>query len=249
MRHRKLWFLLAATCIAGGLVTFAISAQQQPPSPPAGYGTPPRPAPGYVPPPPAYGTMTSVSGVITQFNYGPNAQPESFMLNRSTIVHFPPDLGCAVSGMVKIGDTVKVDGLATTNYYGTQTLELQDLNDSTNERQFSVPQPWSPTAYSASGTIRQLNYGPQGDINGFWINNVLVHIPPMAPGTSSALQSGATASVSGYAHRTFNNKIAVDASSLTINGQTVPIYPAPPPVPGPPPPPASGTLPPPPPGS
>lgn len=255
-RNRKLWVLLATVCLAGGLVTFAISAQQQPPAPPAGYGPPP-PAQGYgppPPPPPAYGTMTSVSGAITQFNYGPNAQPESFMLNRNTIVHFPPDLGCAISGMVMVGDTVKVDGLANTNYYGTQSLELQDLNDSTSGRQFSVSQPWSATAYSGSGTIRQLNYGPQGEINGFWLNNnILVHIPPMAPSSSLALQVGAAAAVSGYAHRTISNKTAVDASSLTVNGQTIPIYAAPPPPPAPgaalpPAPPAQGAAPPPPPG-
>jgi hypothetical protein len=256
MKHRKLWVLLAAACIAGGVVTSAISAQQQSPPPAAGYGPPP-PAPGYgAPPPPlpGYGAMTSVSGSVTQFNYGPDAQPESFILNRNTIVHFPPDLGCAISGMIRIGDTVKVDGLASTNNYGTQSLELQNLNDSTTGRQFTIPQPWLATAYSGSGTIRQLNYGPQGEINGFWLNNVLVHIPPLTPGTSQSLQIGATASVSGYAHHTLNNKTAVDASSLTVNGQSIPIYsppPPPPPTPGAAPPlapPAPGSAPPPPPG-
>lgn len=256
MKHRTLWVLalLTAMGIAGALMTSVIGAQQQPPPPPAGYGAPPPPAPGFGPPPPppapGYGTMTSLSGTITQFNYGPNALPESFMLNRNTIVHFPPDLGCQVSGMVKVGDNVKVDGLAYTNSYGTQSLELQDLNDSTSNQQLSVPQPWSVTAYSGSGTIRQLNYGPQGEINGFWLNDVLVHIPPMSPGSSSVLQVGATASVSGYAHRTINSKTAVDASSLTVNGQTIPLYPTPPPpVPGAPAlPPAPGAAPPRPPG-
>ncbi|MGH9396276.1 MAG: hypothetical protein ACRD18_05440 [Terriglobia bacterium] len=174
------------------------------------------------------------------------------MLNRNTIVHFPPNLGCAISGMVKVGDSVKVDGLANTNYYGTQSLELQDLNDSTSGRQFSSPQPWSATAYSGLGTIRQLNYGPQGEINGFWLNNnVLVHIPPMAPGSSQTLQVGARTAVSGYAHRIINNETAVDASSLTVNGQTIPIYPAPPPPPalGATPPSAQGAAPSPPPGA
>jgi hypothetical protein len=237
MKHRKLWVLTAVICMAGGLTAFAISAQQQPPPPQAGYGPPPPPAPGYGPPPPApaptFGTVTSLSGTVTQFNYGPNALPESFMLNRSAIVHFPPDLGCAISGIVRVGDAVKVEGLANTNQYGTQSLELQTVIDSTNGRQLAIPQPGTATAYTASGTIRQLNYGPQGEINGFWLNKVLVHIPPMPPGGSSALQVGATASVSGYSHRSINNVTAVDASSLTINGQTIPIYAAPPPPPAP----------------
>jgi hypothetical protein len=244
MRSRKLWLSLAVIPLAGGLATFVIRAQQQLPPPARGYPPPP-PAPGYGPPPPtAYGTTASLSGTVTQFNYGPNALPDSFMLNRNAIVHFPPDLGCAIREMVKVGDSVKVDGPANTNYYGTTSLELWKLVDTTNGQQVNVPQPWSATAYTGSGTIRQLNYGPQGEINGFWINNVLVHIPPMAPGSSSALQIGATVALSGYAHSTINNVTAVDASSLTVNGQSIPIYaPPPPPAPGappPPPPPAPG---------
>jgi hypothetical protein len=219
MKHTKLLIILAAVCLTGGMVGLVMDAQQPPP------------------PPPGYGTMISISGTVTQFNYGPDAQVESFMLNRNNIVHFPPHAACAVTRVVKVGDTVKVDGLAHTNIYGTQSLELQSLQNSANGRQLTIQPPWSATAYSGSGTIRQLNYGPEGEINGFWLNNgVLAHIPPMPPASTPVLQIGASVALTGYARQTFNNTTAVDVSSLSVNGQAVPIYP-PPPGPGAPPPP------------
>lgn len=108
------------------------------------------------------------------------------------------------------------------------------------------PPPGQPTPPARSYTnvsskIRQLNYGPEGEVNGFLAGNeALVHVPPSADAQlGQSLRVGANVSYSGYAHKALSGRTIVDVQTLTINRQTLtmpPIAPAGPPA-GPPPPP------------
>ena len=106
-----------------------------------------------------------------------------------------------------------------------------------------------PATFSGkvSTSIRQLNYGPDGEIDGFLgRNGTLVHVPPAAVTQfGQSLKAGASVTYSGYTHTGMTGRTIVDTQALTVNGQTVvvesagpsPRPPAPPPA-GPPPPPA-----------
>jgi len=223
-------------------------------------GPPPGPAPA-----PA-GVYTTVSGAISQFNYDREAEVEGFLLNNNTLVHLPPEAAPHIGLSVRSGDSLQVSGYAQTSPAGLQTIEAQNVQDRTTGKTFSVPQPGTAAPYSGSGRIRQLNYGPDGAINGFWLDNgVFATVPPFSANNPSSIRVGATISYTGYARNTISGKTAVDVQSVSVDGQPLALgmngpggppppppgggpAPAPPGAPGAPPPPApAGAVPPPPP--
>jgi hypothetical protein len=67
------------------------------------------------PPPPALsGSNTSISGAISQLNYGPEMEVTSFLVNQNTLVTFPPHVGVAIGAALKPGENVQVTGYGFT---------------------------------------------------------------------------------------------------------------------------------------
>src|SRR5262245_9754513 len=52
-------------------------------------------------PPPNPGAYASVSGTISQLNYGPEMEVTSFLVNGNTLVTFPPHVALALSSTLK----------------------------------------------------------------------------------------------------------------------------------------------------
>lgn len=77
--------------------------------------------------------------------------------------------------------------------------------------------------FSSNGSIRNWNYGPNGDINGFTLDrNVLVMFPPEFGATlASMARLGSRVSISGDSRGGVNVQTVVDAQSLTVNGRTI----------------------------
>ncbi len=175
------------------------------------------PPPG---PPSQTGVYTTVSGTISQFNYDPDAEIEGFLLNNNTLVHLPPPAAIRIGSSIRRGDTVQVAGYAQTSPAGLQTIEAQGVQDRTSGKTFAVPQPGAAAPYSGSGRIQQLNYGPDGAINGFLFENgTLATVPPFAATNPSFLRVGATVAYSGYARNTISGRTVIDVQTVTINGQ------------------------------
>lgn len=198
------------------------------------------PAPGASPV--QAGVLTSVSGTISQFNYDRDADMEGFLLNNNTLVHLPPRAALHLATSVRRGDTVQVSGYTQTSPAGVQTIEAQSVQDRTSGKTFAVPQPGAAAPYSGSGRIQQLNYGPDGAINGFLFDNgTLATVPPFAATNPSFIRVGATVAYSGYARSTISGRTVVDVQTLTINGQPLTFGMAGPGIgPGAPPPPPAG---------
>jgi hypothetical protein len=111
----------------------------------------------------------------------------------------------------------------------------------------NVPPP-SPGPYaqavpsSMQGTIRQFNYGREGEVSGFVLSNgVQVNVPAeLGEQVAAITKVRSEISVSGYRRQSTSGKPLFDATSATANGQsvTVPASPdgsaAPPPPPPPP---------------
>jgi hypothetical protein len=78
-------------------------------------------------------------------------------------------------------------------------------------------------AVTVRNTIRQFNYGPEGEISGFVLSNgTQVNVPPEAGGQLGSLgKSKSEITVSGYARQSVSGRSILDATSITANGQTV----------------------------
>lgn len=178
-------------------------------------GRPPRPDA----PAPA-GNYTTVSGTISQFNYDREAEVEGFLLNDKTLVHLPPKAAARFAPSLHPGDSVQVSGFAQASPSGFQRVEAQSLQDRTSGKTFTLPQPGPAAPYSGSGKIQQLNYGPDGAVNGLLMSDgTMVNVPPFSTNNPTSIRAGAMISYTGYARRTMSDHTVVDAQNLTINGQ------------------------------
>ncbi len=217
MKSKLLFVRSAAECVLAAVIFPAAMLAQAPPPPP-----PQQPG--------VLGSSVSVSGAISQLNYGPEMEVTSFLVSGNTLVTFPPHVGCTIGSVLKSGENVQVTGYGSTTPAGMQRIELVSL--SAEGRTFSVPRPGQFTSYNGSATVRQLNYNREGDIDGFLLSNrVFAKTPPPFSATlTSMISVGSQVSITGYAHPAMNGWTIVDVQS--INGQTVAPGPVGPP-PGP----------------
>ncbi len=183
------------------------------------------PPPGQ--PPAQAGVYSNVSGAISQFNYDRDGEIEGFLLNNNTLVHLPPRAASRAGMSLHPGDTVQVAGLARTSPSGFQSVEAQNIQDRTSGKTLTMPQPGAAAPLSSSGRIQQLNYGADGSINGFLVDNgTLATVPPFTATHPSSIRVGASIAYSGYARNTMSGRTVVDLQTLSINGQTLALRPA-----------------------
>jgi hypothetical protein len=174
------------------------------------------------PPPPAPLTtpLTTLTGNISQFNYGPDGRVEGFVLAPNTLVNLPPDWAIQVEMLAKTGNQVRVTGSLTPTASPLQILQPQSVDVA--GKTLTTVEPSQPAPYAGSGVIRSLNYGRQGEINGFVLQNgVLARTPPFGASDVSVVKPGATIAISGFARTTASGRTVVDVQSITANGQTI----------------------------
>ena len=171
------------------------------------------------PPPPTSNNYASVSGTISQLNYGPEMEVTSFLLNGNTLVTFPPHVGWSLSSTLKAGESVQVSGYGSATATGMQRIELQTVN--VGGRTLTAPQPGQFTSYNTSGKVTQLNYNREGELDGFLLDSGVFAKtpPPFSANLSSMVSVGSQVSVTGYSHQTMNGRTVVDVQS--INGQAI----------------------------
>jgi hypothetical protein len=208
----------------GMLLCGAVLVMAQPPAAPPPVAAPPAAA--------APVASSTVTGTISQFNFGPNGEVTGFVIAPNTSVSLPPDWGIQVELLAKVGNQVTVTGAVTPTLSGMQIMDAQALNIA--GRTLSSIEPSQPVPYAGSGVIRSLNYGRGGEISGFLLDNgILALTPPMGTSNISVVKPGANISVSGFAHPTPAGRTVVDVQSITANGQTITMTAAPPNGPGP----------------
>jgi hypothetical protein len=186
-------------------------------------GQPPAPAPLPT-------AASAVSGSISQFNYGRDGRVQSFVVTPNTLISLPPDWAMQVELLAKLGDPVRANGYEAPASSGIQIMQPQTL--SVAGRTLNMAEPSLPAPYAGTGVIRSLNYGPQGEVNGFVLQSGLIALtPPMGTADVSVVKPGASISVSGFARTTPAGRTVVDVQTITANGQTIAMNPVPP-VPG-----------------
>lgn len=164
------------------------------------------------------GSATSVSGTISQFNFGGEGERSGFLLG-TTLVHVRG--GTLVLSNFAVGDSVQVSGYGLTTDTGVQRVDATSVVNSARNITITIPQPGSETAYSSTGRVAQFNYGGRGEIDGLVLSDgTIVKTPPHLGSTTSTLAAvGSNITITGYARKTVLGKTVVDAD--TINGQTV----------------------------
>jgi hypothetical protein len=164
--------------------------------------------------------VSTISGTISQFNYGPEGRPEGFVVAPNTLVFLPPDWAMQMEMIAKRGDPVRVTGWATLLASGMQLLDAQSV--SVGGRTLSLQQPTQPSPYAGSGMVRQLNYDREGGVNGFVLDNgMIARTPPFGVSDFSVIKPGTQIAVSGFTQTTAAGKTVVDVQSITVNGQTI----------------------------
>lgn len=171
----------------------------------------------------------SVSGVISQLNYGRELEVTGFVVEGKTLVTFPPHLGAALSPLLQAGERVEVAGYGRRTASGMPRIELATL--AVAGRSFSMPRPWQFTSYEGSGKVMQFNYNAEGEVDGFLLEDgTFCKTPPHLGRTLMRMIAlGSEVSVSGFAHETITGRAVVDVQS--VNGQSIGHASPPPPKP------------------
>ncbi|HUI79064.1 MAG TPA: hypothetical protein VLY24_14160 [Bryobacteraceae bacterium] len=178
-------------------------------------------------------TVGPVTAAITQFNYDESgAGVNGFLIGTNTLLVFLQPVCGGVGSLGAVNDSVTYSGIAQTFPSGFQTVIVTSYKDGAIT--YPPAAPPKPAAYAVTaGTIKQLNYGEAGFINGFVFapssgNPVFVDIGEASATLTPLLTMGAAVSVAGVLEAppacAPSGAIAeVDATALTIGTKTHPI--------------------------
>jgi len=182
-------------------------------------------------------TITAATGTITQLNYDNNGSVQGFLIGTNVLLGFFPNVCGGLSGVGAVGDNVTYSGTAFTATSGFQSIMVTSFTNSTTGASFTSPDNTSNAYPATSGTVKQLNYSGNGSVDGFVFSAsgstspIFVSTGFQASATlTTLLTAGATVSVtgtiagSGTACSLTGALEAVNASSLTIGGQTIVLH-------------------------
>jgi hypothetical protein len=183
-------------------------------------------------------TVTSVTGTISQVNYGTDGAIEGFLIGTTTLLDFPTNVSGGIGTLGVAGNSVTYSGTEVTTSAGFSSVRVTSFTNNTTKATYSSSTTVSTTtAYGpASGTVKQLNYNGDGSIDSFVFtpaSSTTSLLVVTGPGASTTLKPlllvGATVSVTGTEQAATPASACVasgvltvvQASSLIISGQTI----------------------------
>ena len=195
--------------------------------------------------------LPATKGTVAEYSLTPRGDVDGLILSDGTEVHLPPHLGTQLVFVAKPGDAVTVRGLHATAVPMVQAMSVS--NDTTGKTVVDAGPggPRGPQAaqqqLTASGRIRALLHGPQGDLNGVLLEDgTIVRMPPPeAARLSAQLTVGVPLVVQGSGYQGDLGRV-IGATAVGPNDAQLAQIAAPPPPPprggpgAPPPPPFGG---------
>jgi hypothetical protein len=195
-----------------------------------------------------YGETTpSLTGTVERYLLTPHGEVEGLLLSDGTTVQFPPHLGTALASTVRPGDAVTVIGfLGPVTPQGRAIRALSILNARSGQTIVDQPPATSPlppdmrgltlTALTVTGTVARLVVNDHGDVDGLILHGgEEVKLKPHT-GTLVAMvlgqHPGEPVEASGVGTRNSFGTV-VDAMSVTVAGQAIPLEAGPGPGSGP----------------
>ncbi|MBW4595304.1 MAG: hypothetical protein KME46_20970 [Brasilonema angustatum HA4187-MV1] len=177
----------------------------------------------------------NVAGEVQQYLFNPEGKADGLLLNNGLQVKFPPFMGDSLMATVSPGTQITI--LGTSGFpsrFGQEIRARSITNAQTGQTLMSqtspiLPQPPNYGNYSnvsVEGTAQHWLVGHRGNVNGVVLSNgAVVRFPPHA---SQQLQSianvGDKVKAEGFGTRNDSGQ-TVEATTLTINGQSVPLEP------------------------
>lgn len=180
-----------------------------------------------------------LSGTIEGFNFGPRGDIESLMLkdgDQVRQVSFPPDASLAIVEAVTGRERIRIaavpeQSVAPHPVYRLVSLTTKDEQLLTLDRlpgKAKAPRPQtrgSERTVHVDATVKQLNYGRRGEVNGVQIDGGdFVHLGPEASARLT-LAVGQQLSVDGIARPMMRGRSVIEATA--VNGIAIPKRPGP----------------------
>ncbi len=177
-------------------------------------------------------TVTSVTGTITQLNYGNGGEVEGFLVGTGVLLTFSSNICGGLSTLGVVGNSVTYSGTAITATPGFESVQVSSFTNNTTKATYTAPTSTSTAYGPTSGTVKQLNYSSDGSIDGFLFtasaSTIFVSIGHTSSTTlTTLLTAGASLSVTGTTSPSMSACSStgaiesVNASSLTIGSTTV----------------------------
>lgn len=176
-------------------------------------------------------TVTDATGNISQLNYGPGGNVQGFLIGTKILLMFPGNVSGGVGSLGAVGNSVTYSGSAVTASSGFQSVRVTTFTNTTTKATYTAPTSTSATYGPTSGKVDQLNYQPNGAVDGFLFtptgaaSPILVTFGRQQSGStlSTALVAGATVAVTGNSRTTTGGSTTaievVHATQLAIDGQ------------------------------
>lgn len=228
MHHQKLkngslsgvFSLLTSLVASSSVAALATSANAQPVAPP-----PP------AAPPAAQPTATSYSGTVERYLLNPRGEVDGLLLSSGLEIKFPPHMASSLTATVKEDDRVRVTGTpGVASQFGQEIRAYSITNTQTNQTVVDQPptrppQPPVGNGYenlTAEGTAQHWLVGARGEINGIILSSgTQVKFPPhVGYELTNLAQRGSRIQAQGFGSRTSYGEV-LEATSLTVDGQTI----------------------------
>ena len=202
--------LLAGALALSAATAWRLSAEETAAAPASPAAAAPR---ADAPPPPGGhdGRLKApalLTGTVESFNYGPHGSPSGIMLKadgKVMQVNCPPDVGVALLAAAPVGDEVKVTAIEARAKADHPVYHLIQLTNSKGQSFVGGPGAAGAMVH-LEGTVKTLNYGPHGDVDGAILDSgdfVLIGPPTaealkLAPGQKLTLDGSARPMLVGH---------------------------------------------------
>lgn len=155
---------------------------------------------------------------------------DGLLLENDVRIHFPPHMGERITAVVKVGDTVRVEGTQQVTPRGETVFEITRLTSGEETVEIEPPRPKPgpkgprhEQPMNASGKVIEYARNPHGDVDGLVLKDgTEVKFPPHQ---SRALQDlvaiGDKVTIEGRRHVTPHGDVHLHADQITANGRTI----------------------------
>ena len=224
-QRNYLWIgLVALPCGLAISLTPAIAQEQSPPPPPGITQSP-----------------TNFSGTVERYLINPAGLVDGLLLDNGLLVKFPPHLSSSLVSVVKPGNSVTVSGYPGTPSNFGQEIKAYSITDAGTQHTIVDQPPAYPpppptnvnySNLSETGTAQRWLVGRGGEINGILLSSgTQVKFPPhIGYQLTNLARQGTSVQVQGFGTSNSYGK-TIEATSLTVDGQTIQINSPPPRIP------------------
>jgi hypothetical protein len=179
--------------------------------------------------------ITNVTAEVQQYLFNPEGQADGLLLKNGLQVKFPPFMGDSLMATVSPGTEITISGTSGfPTRFGQQIRARSITNPQTGQTLMPqtspiLPQPPNSGNYgnvSVEGTAQHWLVGQRGDINGVVLSNgAVVRFPRYASHQLDSIANvGDKVQAEGFGTRNDSGQ-TVEATTLIINGQSVPLEP------------------------